>query len=113
MGDKMLKNLKKLRINKGLSQQQLAEVIGVSQQSINKYENHNVEPNIETLSLLADYFETSVDFIIGRTEIKRKIQEVERYALSEDEKKIIDIFRQLEKSDSKIVLDLCKRFLRG
>ena len=42
----MLKNIKKLRIGKGLSQQQLADIIGVSQQSINKYENHNVEPNI-------------------------------------------------------------------
>lgn len=108
----MLKNIKKLRIDKGLSQQQLAEIIGVSQQSINKYENHNVEPNIETLSLLAEFFDTSVDFIIGRTEIKRKIQEVELYALSEDEKKIIDIFRQLEKSDSEIILSLCKRFLK-
>ena len=37
----MVKNLKFLRTNKGLSQQQLAEVIGTSQQSINKYENHN------------------------------------------------------------------------
>lgn len=108
----MLKNIKKLRIDKGLSQQQLADIIGVSQQSINKYENHGVEPSIETLSLLADCFDTSVDFIIGRTEIKRKIQEVEIYALSEEEKKIVDVFRQLEKSDSQIILNLCKRFLK-
>ncbi|MBE7012304.1 MAG: helix-turn-helix transcriptional regulator [Ruminococcaceae bacterium] len=107
----MLKNIKKLRIDKGLSQQQLADIIGVSQQSINKYENHNVEPNIETLSLLADYFETSVDFIIGRTEINRKIQEVEIYALNEEEKKVIDSFRQLDKSDREIILSLSKRLI--
>ena len=105
----MLKNLKNLRIDKGLSQQQLAEIIGVSQQSINKYENHNVEPNIETLSLMADFFDTSVDFLIGRTEIKRKIQKVEVYALSEEEKRIIDIYRQLDKLDCGTILNLCKR----
>mgnify|MGYP003300352704 CR=1 FL=1 len=39
----MLKNLKSLRLASKLSQQQLADVIGVSQQSVNKYENHSVE----------------------------------------------------------------------
>ncbi len=45
----MIKNLKALRKEYNISQQQLANIIGVSQQSINKYENHNVEPDIETL----------------------------------------------------------------
>lgn len=61
----MVKNLKELRVQAGISQQQLADVIGVSQQSINKYENHNIEPDIRTLVALADYFETSVDYLIG------------------------------------------------
>ncbi|HIU69449.1 MAG TPA: helix-turn-helix transcriptional regulator [Candidatus Scubalenecus merdavium] len=63
----MVKNLKKLRKLFGVSQQQLADVLGVSQQSINKYENHNVEPDIETLIAMADYFDTSVDYLVGRT----------------------------------------------
>ena len=51
----MIKNLKELRIQKGISQQKLADVIGISQQSINKYENHNIEPDIATLILIANY----------------------------------------------------------
>ena len=43
----MVQNLKQLRLEKNLSQNKLAEIIGVSQQSINKYENHNIEPDIE------------------------------------------------------------------
>ena len=39
---KMVKNLKYLRTRYGISQQQLAEIAGVSQQSVNKYENHNI-----------------------------------------------------------------------
>ena len=61
----MVKNLRTLRMSKGISQQQLADVIGTSQQSINKYENHNVEPDISTLIMLADYFQVSVDYLIG------------------------------------------------
>ena len=58
----MLKNLKALRETASVSQKQLAEAIGISQQSINKYENHNIEPDIDTLIRIADFFDTSVDY---------------------------------------------------
>ena len=51
----MLENLKELRKATKTTQNELAEAIGVSQQSINKYENHNIEPDIETLKRIADY----------------------------------------------------------
>ena len=61
----MIANLKKLRNAYNISQQQLADVIGVSQQSINKYENHNIEPDIETLKTMAKFFNTSIDYLVG------------------------------------------------
>lgn len=61
----MVKNLKKLRAEHRISQQQLGECIGVSQQSVNKYENHNIEPDIQTLTAIADFFQVSVDYLIG------------------------------------------------
>ena len=64
----MLQNLKLLRNQTSISQQELATEVGVSQQSINKYENHNVEPDIKTLIAIADYFNVSVDYLIGRTD---------------------------------------------
>ena len=62
----MVKNLKKLRIKKGVSQRELAKVEMVSQQRINKYENHDVEPDIGTLIKMADYFNVSLDYLVGR-----------------------------------------------
>ena len=62
----MVKNLKRLRSKAGISQRELAEIVMVSQQSINKHENHNVEPDIETLIKLADYFKVSLDYLVGR-----------------------------------------------
>lgn len=62
----MIKNLKKLRTEFKISQQQLANAIGVSQQSINKYENQDVEPDIAVLIKIADYFSVSIDYLVGR-----------------------------------------------
>ena len=62
-----MKNLKALRLSKKLSQQQLALRLDLSQQTIYKYENGITEPDIATLIKLADYFNTSVDYLIGNT----------------------------------------------
>lgn len=64
----MVKNLKLIRNNRGISQQTLANTIGTTQQSINMYENHKIEPDINTLISLADYFDVTVDYLIGRTD---------------------------------------------
>ncbi len=69
----MVANLKKLRNEYNISQQQLADVIGVSQQSINKYENHNIEPDIETLKNMASFFNTSIDYLVGYKENETKL----------------------------------------
>ena len=66
----MIKNLKALRKEYNISQQQLANIVGVSQQCINKYENHNVEPDIETLKAIATFFNTTIDFLVGFDESK-------------------------------------------
>ena len=91
----MLKNLKELREDRSVSQKQLAEAIGVSQQSINKYENHNIEPDIETLIRIADYFETSVDYLIGHSAIRHKIECLTTYDLNAQESNIVKKFRKL------------------
>ena len=72
----MLENLKKLREKTGTTQRQLAEAIGV-----NKYENHNIEPDIETLVRIADYFAVSVDTVIGHAEDDGELTESERLLL--------------------------------
>ena len=91
----MVKNLKYLRTRYGISQQQLAEIAGVSQQSVNKYENHNIEPDIRTLTAFADFFHTSVDFLIGHTEVEHRIEHVQQYDLNRDEARLLQAYRLL------------------
>lgn len=95
----MVKNLKLLRQNKGISQKALADIISVSQQSINKYENHNVEPDIDTLIRLANYFNTSVDYLVGNTDIDHKLESVTFHHLNIDEEKLIARYRSLKKEE--------------
>lgn len=107
----MVKNLKKLRNQKHISQLQLAKIIGISQQSINKYENHGVEPDIETLIKMAKFFNTSVDYLIGNTEINRVIENIERFDLNNDEAEVIDKYRLLNENEKKSIKMIIYNYL--
>lgn len=58
--------IKELRIEKGLSQQALGKAIGVSQKAIDYWERGVNEPKASYIILLADYFNVSADFLLGR-----------------------------------------------
>ena len=108
----MLPNLKVLRQEYGISQQRLADVIGVSQPSINKYENHNIEPEIEILKRMADYFNTSIDYIVGYTDVRRKIEYTEEHHLNTTEVQVISQFRALTDEEKSCITQTMQAFLR-
>lgn len=59
--------LKLLRSSKGLTQSQLAEILGLSNKSISVYEKGTSMPNMDVLCKIADYFGVSIDYLIGRS----------------------------------------------
>ena len=60
--------LKELRKEKGISQLRLATELNTSQNTISRYETGEREPGIDELIKIADYFNVSVDYLIGRTD---------------------------------------------
>ena len=70
-GDIMLDHLRALREDKDLSQEDMAEFLNVHQTTYSDYELGRSNIPIETLGKLADYFETSVDYILGLTDEPR------------------------------------------
>lgn len=106
----MLKNLKLLRTKNGVTQHQLAAAVGVSQQSINKYENHNIEPDIATLTAIADYFSTSVDYLIGCVPEADEVHKEVR--LSADELELINHFRMLSDKEKESVCLIIENYLK-
>lgn len=63
--------LYQLRSEKNLSQEQLAELLDVSRQSISKWENDKAYPEMTRLLFLSDYFQVSLDYLMRGTEEKQ------------------------------------------
>ena len=61
---------KELRLEKKLSQEKIAEDLEISQPLIAKWESHQSTPSPEMLDYIADYFNVSVDYLIGRSKYK-------------------------------------------
>ena len=60
--------LKELRKKKNISQLRLATDLNTTQNTISRYETGEREPGIDELIKIADYFNVSVDYLLGRTE---------------------------------------------
>ena len=58
--------LKTLRKEKKLTQKEIAEQIGIKQNSYSDWETGKNEPSLEKLIVLADFFEVSLDWMVGR-----------------------------------------------
>ena len=62
--------LKQLREEAGLTQQQLASMLNLAQQTVGHYEVNRSEPSIKTIELLARIFNTSTDYLLGLSNTK-------------------------------------------
>lgn len=66
---KVGENLKKLRKQKKLTQDDIAKVLNISRQAYCRYENDQREISLDFLCLLADFYEETTDSILGREPI--------------------------------------------
>ena len=64
--------IKELRQANNIKQAELARAINVSQATMSEYETGKYEPDIETLKKIADYFDVTVDYIVGGNRVSRK-----------------------------------------
>ena len=67
------KRIKDLREDRDLYQKEIADIIKVSQQYYSEYELGNRPIPVEKLILLADYYNVSLDYIVGRTDTKKRL----------------------------------------
>lgn len=67
-GDLMVMRLREIRRKKRISQLKLAIDLGMNQNSISRYETGEREADYATLIAFADYFNVSLDYLLGRTD---------------------------------------------
>ena len=66
MNNKFINNLKKIRKNNNLSQEQLAEILGISRQAISKWESGSAYPEMEKIIQLCEKFNVNIDDLLHK-----------------------------------------------
>lgn len=61
--------LKSLRIDSDLTQEELANILHINRSTLSNYENIGREPNYTLLIKISDYFDVSIDYLLGKTDI--------------------------------------------
>lgn len=95
--------LAELRKKKGLSQYEMADRLGVSRGKLANYEQGSRQPDFDTLSKLADFFDVSTDYLLGRTETPRtdnKLPELTTKDERDISKKLENILEDLDGESS-------------
>lgn len=110
---------RKIREQSGLTQQQMADKLGVSRSAVGMYENGEREPNFETLELIADTFNVDMNYLLGKKPTTEVIPD--RYYLDDardmaqflyenpDYKILFDASRKVKREDIQFVKEMIDR----
>ena len=88
MIDMLGKKISYLRKERKLSQRELAKELNIGNSTLAMYELEKREPDFNTLQKIADYFDVSTDYLLGRTDIKKS--ELDNEEEEKDIEKAID-----------------------
>ena len=92
-----MNRIRDLRLSRGLKQAELAVVVGVNQSAIGKYEREELEPSISTMKKLSNFFECSIDYLLGNSDDFGVISfENVAQELTTEERELLATFRKLD-----------------
>lgn len=107
MGDRIAE----LRSNAHMSQFQLAKVLGIGTSTLGMYETNKRKPSPKVLNKIADYFDVSTDYLLGR---KSKADQVHNATVDEALGTIMSFEGQpVTEHDKKVMKDLLESYLRN
>jgi len=92
-----MNRISELRKEKKMSQIRLGMYLNISQKMISSYENGKNEPSIEMLKELANLFHTSIDYLVGYTDIRQPLDILFQSSISPEEAELLNQYRQLSK----------------
>ncbi len=102
--------LKELRSQKRITQEKLAERFFITKSAISKYENGVNTPENKLLQDMADFFDVSVDYLLGRTDDKKIISQ---YASKRDKaKEILEVLKKVGVNLENIDYDKLEQLLK-
>ena len=85
-----------LRQNKNMSQQKLANELGLSQSQINKIEHGYIVVNFATIIKLAKFFNVTTDYLLGVEPVKKNIPETE---FTQEQQQVVELVKKLNSNE--------------
>lgn len=92
---------KQLRLQNDLTQQELADKIGIGKMTVSQYERGVRRPDIDTLEIIADFFNVSTDYLLGTSDVTLRFVDSDDLAIlsgSTPERSIMEIAKGLDNS---------------
>ena len=100
---KFPERLKELRKTRGVNQTELSAYLNYGYTAIANYESGRNEPAFDTICKIADYFDVTVDYLIGRED-----SPIKSNMISKDESELVMNFRNMDNGDQRILLEMAK-----
>jgi transcriptional regulator with XRE-family HTH domain len=94
--------LRNLRRDKGVTQQDIANLVGITYQGVGKWERGITTPDFDALVKLSDYFHVSLDYLITG-------EEQHKPCLSQDEERLVELFRFTDDFGRGTILESAER----
>ena len=94
-----MNNLKQIRNKKGLLQTKVAMDLNITQETVSSYETGRVLPSSDMLIKLADYYNTSIDYLLCRTKYDMPIDSIKPDNITDKDFNLLNKIRKLSDSD--------------
>ena len=106
--------IRELRIEKDLLQRELAAIIHIAANTLSQFESGKANPSYDVLISIADFFEVSTDYLLGREDdfgvINIPVKEKTADVLSTEERELLNIFKNLSSNHALQVLEYARYF---
>jgi len=103
--------LKELRIEKRLTQEELATIFFLNKSSISRYERGQQVPELDLLQRIADFFQVGTDYLLGNSDIRNPYENHQRISESiKDDKELLEFWEVLkEREDLQLLFKQTKQ----
>lgn len=109
------KKFKELRKSKALKQGEIAEIFNTDRSTIGKWEQGRSTPTVEMLTVIADYFGVSVDYLLGREteETLEQKEPINTDGLSDNKKALLTFAEKVPEDKAAMILQVMKSIVEA
>lgn len=104
MKDFYMENLRQAREKRGITQVKMSVDLEIAQETISGYEIGRITPSIQMLNKIADYLNTTTDYLLGRINTDIPIMNIKQNDITETESQLIFDYRHLNEQNQKELL---------